>query len=261
MLSVANPIISVQNLSVGLKSNAQHTIVENVKIDVEAQSMTAIVGGSGSGKTTVGMAILNLLSQALRITSGKIVYNGKDLLSFSQSQMRCIRGKEISMVWQDPLSAFNPILTLGAQVDEVLGAHTQINSIQRREKTLDLFNLVGLSDPKRVYMSYPYQISGGMRQRVMIAQAIAVNPKLIIADESTSSLDVTLQAKIMELFCKLREELKVTIILISHDIGLVRCFSDYLFVMKDGGVVESGATQKVIKRPKDNYTKQLMKAV
>ena len=256
-----NPIVTIQNLYVGLKNDKDKQILKNVNITVEAESITAFVGGSGSGKTTTAMSILKLLSPALEVVSGQILYKGYNLSSFSDSKMREIRGKEIGVVFQEPLSAFNPLFTLGAQVDEVLRFHTNLDPHRRQQRILELFDLVGLPHPERVYASYPHQLSGGMRQRVMIAQAIAADPQLIIADEPTSSLDVTLQAKIIQLFKELRQKLKLSIIIISHDLGLVEHLSDSVVVMKQGRVVESGKTKDVIQNPQDEYTKQLLNAV
>ncbi len=255
-----NPIVTVQNLSVEVKQTGAK-IVRNVSFSVEPESVTALVGGSGSGKTTTGMSILKLLSPALKVSSGQILYKGFNLSAFSESKMQEIRGREIGVVFQEPLYAFNPVFTIGDQIDEVLRFHTQQGVIQRKEKILHLFDLVGLPDPARIYMSYPHQLSGGMRQRAMIAQAIAADPDLIIADEPTSSLDVTLQAKIIELFHDLRSKLKLSIVLVSHDLGLVKHLSDQVIVMKQGEVVEAGKTNTVIEKPQEEYTKDLLKAV
>ncbi|MFT5387972.1 MAG: ABC-type dipeptide/oligopeptide/nickel transport system ATPase component [Lysobacterales bacterium] len=254
-----NPIITVQNLYVTVKGTGQE-IVENVNFSVESESVTALVGGSGSGKTTTAMAILKLLSPALAVTTGQILYKGYNLTEFSESKMQEIRGKEVGVVFQEPLYAFNPVFTIGAQIQEVLRFHTRLTSIQREDKVLDLLDLVGLPNPKRVRDSYPHQLSGGMRQRAMIAQAIAADPQLIIADEPTSSLDVTLQAKIIELFQELKHKLKLSIILISHDMGMVKHLSDDVVVMQEGCVVEVGKTEDIIKKPNHDYTKKLVKA-
>ena len=172
--------------------------------------------------------------------------------------MRDVRGKEISMVFQEPLNAFNPVFSIGYQVNEVLQFHTDLSSAQRLERIWDLLDTVGLEDPKRIANTFPHQLSGGMRQRAMIAQAIAADPKLIIADEPTSNLDVTLQAKIIDLFLELKEKLRLSILLITHDLGMVRHISDQVAVMTDGKIVESGDTQAVLDNPQHQYTRQLM---
>lgn len=257
---MSNPIISVQNLSVTVVRTGT-PIVSNANFTIKENSVTGLVGGSGSGKSTTGMSLLRLLSPALSITSGQILYKGFNLSAFSESKMREIRGKEIGVVFQEPLYAFNPVFTVGSQIEEVLICHTKMNAHQRKERIFHLLELVGLPEPQRVFTSYPHQLSGGMRQRAMIAQAIAADPGLIIADEPTSSLDVTLQAKIIELFQELKSKLKLSILLISHDLGMVRHLSDDIVVMEKGAVVESGSTQQIIEKPQEEYTKKLLKAV
>ena len=162
------------------------------------------------------------------------------------------------MVFQEPLYAFNPVLTIGDQIEEVFEAHTDFNKAKRTAETLRLLDIVGIKEPGRVYRSYPHQLSGGMRQRAMIAQAVALKPKLIIADEPTSSLDVTLQARIMELFLKLRDEFNLSVLLITHDLGVVRHMADHVAVMNGGKIVESGAAVAVLQNPKHTYTKELL---
>ena len=165
------------------------------------------------------------------------------------------------MVFQEPLYAFNPVFSIGGQIEEVLRAHSALSVRQRRERILELLNLVGLPDPKRTAGNYPHQLSGGMRQRAMIAQAIAAGPKLIIADEPTSNLDVTLQANIMELFRKLKDELKLSILLITHDLGMVAHMADHVAVMTEGQIVERGTTREVLEKPQHPYTRALMEAI
>ena len=230
-------------------------------MEVPALSVTALVGGSGSGKTTMGLAILRLLPLGLVVSQGRILFIGKDVLKFPEERMRLLRGKDISMVFQEPLYAFNPVFSIGGQIEEVLRAHSALSVRQRRERILELLNLVGLPDPKRTAGNYPHQLSGGMRQRAMIAQAIAAGPKLIIADEPTSNLDVTLQANIMELFRKLKDELKLSILLITHDLGMVAHMADHVAVMTEGKIVERGITREVLEKPQHPYTRTLMEAL
>jgi ABC-type dipeptide/oligopeptide/nickel transport system ATPase component len=175
--------------------------------------------------------------------------------------MREVRGKAIGMVFQEPLSAFNPVFSIGYQIEEVLKAHTGWDRSRRQKRVLELLDLVGLPEPARTAGDYPHQLSGGMRQRAMIAQAIAAGPKLIIADEPTSSLDVTLQANIMELFKKLQKELRLSVLLITHDLGMVEHMADRVTVMTEGRIVENGPTQDVLQDPKHPYTKDLMEAL
>lgn len=235
-------------------------LLDNISLTVPKKSIVGLVGESGSGKTTTGLSILNLLPAGLTIDKGAIYLNNEKLLNKSPSQMRKIRGKEISMIFQEPLNAFNPVFTIGFQVDEVLKIHTSLDTKGRQKRVHELLEITGLDNPERAALSYPHQLSGGMRQRAMVAQAIAGDPKLIIADEPTSSLDVTLQAKIIDLFRSLTDQLGLSILLITHDLGMVRSVSSYVHVMKEGKVVESGETEQTLNRPQDDYTKQLIQA-
>lgn len=258
---MSGEILNIQNLTVALRSEkGERTIVENFSLKIPAKKIVALVGGSGSGKTTTGLAVLGLLAPALTVTQGKIIFEGRDLLQLNPEDIRRVRGKEIAMIFQEPLYAFNPLFRIGKQINEVLVYHTAITPQQRQWKILELLAQAGINDPKRVAESFPHQLSGGMRQRAMIAQAIAASPKLIIADEPTSNLDVTLQARIMELFRKLRDEFGMTILLITHDLGVVAHLADEVAVLSKGAVVESGKTKEVLSHPKHPFTAQLMEA-
>ncbi|VAX35386.1 Oligopeptide transport ATP-binding protein OppD (TC 3.A.1.5.1) [hydrothermal vent metagenome] len=254
--------LHIKNLTITIPSVGEsHYIVKDVSFVMPELSITAIVGGSGSGKTTTGLAVLRLLDPALKIQQGQIFFENQDILKLSEKEIRSLRGGSISMIFQEPLNAFNPVFTIGYQIDEMLCFHTKLNKAQRQKKIEELLDLVGLPDPQRVKNNYPHQLSGGMRQRAMIAQAISANPKLIIADEPTSNLDVTLQAHIIELFRKLRKELNLSILLITHDLGMVEHVADEVVVMCNAQVVEKGSVQEVINNPQHEYTKQLMAAV
>jgi len=259
---MSESLLHIKNLSVtvGNASDAKF-ILRNVDLEIPQLSITALVGGSGSGKTTTGLAILKLLPHGLKMQSGEISFSGEDLLQLPHERLRQIRGGDISMVFQEPLYAFNPVFSIGYQIDEVLQVHTSLNRAQRQARILELLDLVGLPDPKQTVGNYSHQLSGGMRQRAMIAQAIAANPKLIIADEPTSNLDVTLQAHIIELFKKLRDELKLSILLITHDLGMVEHMADNVAVMTEGKIVESGVTREVLNNPSHKYTQELMEAL
>lgn len=256
------PLVCIENMTVTVREDVKRKVLlDRVSLEIPALSVTALVGGSGSGKTTTGLAILRLLPPALNMEEGTILFNGENLLKASEDRMRQVRGGEIGMVFQEPLYAFNPVFTIGSQIDEVLQFHTGLDRHQRPKRILELLDLVGLPDPKRMAQEYPHQLSGGMRQRAMIAQAIAGNPKLIIADEPTSNLDVTLQARIIELFRKLKEELKLSVLLITHDLGMVAHMADQVAVMTKGKIVEAGTTQDVLSEPKHSYTRELMGAL
>jgi len=237
------------------------SIVANLGLTIEAGEIVALVGGSGSGKTTTGLAIMRLLEPGIEMTSGHILFEGQNLLELPPPSMRRVRGAKIGMVFQDPLSAFNPVFSIGSQIDEVQRQHRGLSVARARAATLDMLDVVGIPDPQRVYRSFPHQLSGGMRQRAMIAMAIAVHPPLLIADEPTSNLDVTLQARIMDLFRRLRQEMNIAILLITHDLGVVRHLAERVYVMCQGEVVEAGATSTILDHPTHRYTQRLMAAV
>jgi len=259
---MSDPLLQLNNITVtvGEGSNMK-TLLDNINFEIPHLSITALVGGSGSGKTTTGLAAMKLLPLGLKIQNGQVLFNGEDLLKISDEHLRQIRGGSIGMVFQEPLNAFNPVFSIGYQINEVLQAHTKLNRSQRQNRIMELLDLVGLPEPKQCAVNYPHQLSGGMRQRAMIAQAIAGNPKLIIADEPTSNLDVTLQARIIELFKKLKDELDLSILLITHDLGMVEHMADRVAVMTEGQIVERGVTGEVLSNPSHGYTKQLMEAL
>ncbi len=254
-------LLQIKNLTITVQDAGQTKfLVKDACFSIPELSIFALVGASGSGKTTIGLSLLRLLDPALRIEKGEIEFQGNDVLKFSSEKMRNLRGGNISMIFQEPLNAFNPVFSIGYQIEEVLEFHTSLNRQQRHKKMLELLDVVGLSDPQRISRGYPHQLSGGMRQRAMIAQAIVADPKLIIADEPTSNLDVTLQARIMELFRKLRKELNLAILLITHDLGMVEHLADEVAVMTNGAIVEKGKTFDVLNNPQHPYTAQLMEA-
>ena len=252
-------IIKIQNLIVSVKQGEESkSIVDKVNLSIAENSIVGLVGGSGSGKTTIGMSIIRLLASALKVDGGEILFEGYNLLTYSESKMREIRGKKIGMIFQEPLYAFNPVFKIGEQIDEVLRFHTRLDVNKRKTKVLELIDMVGLSEPDKIYQNYPHHLSGGMRQRAMIAQAIAADPKLLIADEPTSNLDVTIQVKIIELFRELNKKLNLSILLITHDLGVVSHLCDSIVVMTKGKIVETGKTDEVMKSPKDKYTETLL---
>lgn len=254
------PLLEIKNLTVKTREEGK-VIVNGISLKLEKNSIQSIVGASGSGKSTTGFAVLNLLAGGLLVTGGRIEFNGSDLLRMPQKKLQTIRGGKISMIFQDPLDAFNPVFTIGHQIDEVLRTHTSAVKTKRREEVRRFLDLAGLKEVDRVAQSYPHQLSGGMRQRAMIAQAICAQPKIVIADEPTSNLDVTLQAKIMALFKHLRKKMDLSILLISHDLGMVSHLADTVAVMQNGNIVERGVTAEVIQNPAHEYTQRLMKRI
>lgn len=250
-------LLDIHNLCVDAD---EQRIVDHGYIRIPRGDIVAFVGGSGSGKTTVGLSILRLLNPGLKVSGGEILWKGEDLLKFTDREMHAMRGGKIAMIFQEPLNAFNPVFNIQDQVDEVLRFHTKLNRRQRVVRIKELLNECGIQDAERVMKSFPHQLSGGLRQRAMIAQALAGEPELIIADEPTSSIDVTLQAKILELFKKLQRRLNLSILLITHDLGLVQHVADVVYVMQEGRVIETGKVADVMGSPKQDYTKKLIEA-
>jgi ABC-type glutathione transport system ATPase component len=254
-------LLEVKNLTVDAHTaRGPRALVEDVSFAVEPRTITALVGGSGSGKTTTGLAVMKLLAPGLKVRSGHIVFNNRDLAHLPERDMRGLRGSQVAMVFQEPLYAFNPVFRIGSQIEEVLTCHTDLAAVERRERVKDLLRQVEIPDPERVAQAYPHQLSGGLRQRAMLAQALAGQPQLIIADEPTSNLDVTVQARILALFRRLRDELDLSFLLITHDLGLVQHLSDKVVVLCEGRVVEQGRTGDVWQNPQQAYTRKLMEA-
>lgn len=252
-------LLDIQQLTI-FAGDERRPIVSGADLAVSRGEIAAVVGGSGSGKTTLGLSVLRLIDPALRVSSGKIIWKGQDVLRLSEKKMRMVRGPEISMVFQEPLNAFDPLFSIQEQMDEILRAHTPLKQGERKDKMVSLLKACGISDAGRILQSYPHQLSGGLRQRAMIAQALACDPSLIIADEPTSSIDVTLQAKIIELFQRLREDFKLSLVFITHDFGIVRHLADTVYVMNNGRIIESGPADDVLDHPGQAYTKQLIQA-
>ncbi len=254
-------LISVQDLRVSFRMSKTHTAeaVKSVSFDIPENSTVALVGESGSGKSVTAMSIVRLLPEnAIVAPSSKILYQGKDLLTTPIEDMRHLRGKDISVVFQEPMSSLNPVFTVGDQIAEVLRIHMNLNAKQAMDRTLELMTEVGIPNPKERLKSYPFQLSGGQQQRVMIAMAIACEPKLLIADEPTTALDVTVQRQIMDLLAKLQQRQKMSVLFISHDLGLVGEISSQVVVMRSGEVREKGDVATIFNSPKDAYTQALL---
>ena len=256
---MSEPLLSIHNLTLSLREEGgKRILLKRFNLKVDPFKIVALVGLSGSGKTTVALSVLRLLSEAFQIEEGQILFKKENLLNAGTQEMRRLRGKAIGMVFQEPLNAFNPVFPVGFQIGEVLRVHTSLSSQQIRTRIIQLLEMVGVPDPLRVMQSFPHQLSGGLRQRAMIAQAIAASPSLMIADEPTSNLDVTLQAHIMDLFRHLKETLKISILLITHDLGVVSHLADEVAVLSEGELVESGSPQEILSHPQHPFTKELV---
>ena len=254
-------LVSVEDLSVdfrGGRGNVVHA-VRNVSFDIGKAETVALVGESGSGKTVTALSILRLLPYpAASHPSGVIRFKGENLMSLPLDGLRHVRGNQISMIFQEPMTSLNPLHTIEQQIGEVLKIHRGLSNSAAQARVLDLLNKVGIEDPKGRLDSYPHQLSGGQRQRVMIAMALANEPDLLIADEPTTALDVTIQAQILDLLLKLKSEFNMAMLLITHDLGIVRKMADRVCVMTNGEIVERGATRDIFASPQHPYTKHLL---
>jgi oligopeptide/dipeptide ABC transporter ATP-binding protein len=235
--------------------------LDGISFSVDAGEVLGIVGESGSGKSMTALAILRLLPSVCRVSGGTVRFDGKNLLDLSSEEMRQIRGAKLSVIFQDPLSALNPVFTVGNQVGEALRVHQGLGRAATRTRVLDLLDIVGLPDPAHRIDQYPHELSGGMRQRVAIAMALACQPKLLIADEPTTALDVTVQAQILRLLRRLQRQFGMAIIFISHDLGVIAQFADRLAVMYAGQIVEQGPVRDVLDRPSHPYTQALLQSI
>ncbi|MDD7962950.1 dipeptide ABC transporter ATP-binding protein [Microbacterium thalli] len=233
---------------------------KNLNYSIARGQVVAVVGESGSGKSASSMAILDLLPVNSRVR-GEIKVNGRDVTGLSPRQLRQLRGSEVAAIFQEPMTALNPVLTVGFQIIEAIRAHTSKTPSEAKARALELLGMVGLPDPEKAFSSYPHQLSGGQRQRAMIAQAICLDPALLIADEPTTALDVTVQAEILDLLRDLRDRLQSAVLLITHDMGVVADLADWIVVMKDGEVVEQGTVTQVLGNPQAVYTRELLAAV
>ena len=253
-------LLSINNLSISFFSNKEEKeIIHNISYYLNTNEILGIVGESGSGKSVSSLAILGLLPKRIsKITNGSILFNGQDLTQLSNKKFQEIRGHTIAMIFQEPMSSLNPSMTCGKQVQEILLQHTNLSKKEAKEETVLLFEKVKLPLPERVYNAYPHEISGGQKQRVMIAMAIACKPKILIADEPTTALDVTVQKDIILLLKQLQKDEDMSIIFISHDLSLVSEIADRVLVMYQGKIVEQGNVSDIFKNPKHTYTKALL---
>lgn len=256
-------LLSVNHLVTTFKTkHGEVRAVSDVSFSLKPGEICAIVGESGSGKSVTSMSIMRLVDRNGRIESGEIFFNGEDLLKKSEKQMRTIRGKDISMIFQDPMSSLNPTFTIGFQLEEVLKLHhKEMSRADRHARMIEMLNMVGLSNPEQRLKQYPHELSGGMRQRIMIAMSLLCNPKLLIADEPTTALDVTIQAQIMDLIQDLSKKMNTAVILITHDLGVVASVADKVLVMYAGEIVETAEKSDLYYHPCHPYTWGLLKAL
>ena len=263
-ISLEKDLLQIKNLTVEFKhENSYHKAVDNINLSLKHGQILGIVGESGSGKSVTSMAVMKLLSQPpARISSGEIIFSTSDtnfdILKLSENEMQKIRGNKIGMIFQEPMTSLNPVMKCGKQVLEALLIHQSINKKQAYEKTITLFNDVLLPQPEIVFNKYPHELSGGQKQRVMIAMAISCNPSLLIADEPTTALDVTVQKTILQLIKKLQQKYNMAVIFITHDLGVVAEIADNIAVMYKGQIVEQGKASDILKLPQHPYTKGLM---
>ncbi len=257
------PLLKVHDLAVEFGPvNKAVRAIDGVSFEVEAGGAVGIVGESGSGKSVTSLSILRLIPDPPgRVVRGRVEFNGVNLFELPMSKMPDIRGKDIAMIFQEPMSSLNPLMTIGDQIGEALKLHAALDTEARRRRVIEVLNLVGIPDAAGRIGAYPHQFSGGMRQRVMIAMALACSPKLLIADEPTTALDVTIQAQVLELMKKVRSATNTAILLISHDMGVIADVCDRVIVMYAGRIVEDGDVRSVFRKPSHPYTRGLLESI
>jgi len=256
------PLLDVQDLTVVFEgSRTSVTAVDHVSFQLAAGETLGLVGESGSGKSVTAFSILRLVQAPGRIVSGRVIFEGRDLLTLPEPDMRQVRGARISLIFQEPMTALNPVMRVGDQIAEALRVHGLADANEARARAIELLDAVRITEPARRVRDYPHQLSGGMRQRVMIAIALACRPPLIIADEPTTALDVTIQAQVLELLRELKERFHLALLLITHDFGVIAEMADRVAVMYKGQIVESGPVRQILREPAHAYTRALLAAV
>ncbi len=257
-----SPLLSLRHLTIALPKGADRAYaVEDVSYDVKRGEILCVVGESGSGKSMAANAVMGLLPKGVRPAGGEAIFDGQDLLTLTEKQHRQLRGLRIGMIFQEPMTALNPLMRVGAQISEVFEAHGRLSGRERQEKALALLIEVGIPQPEKAIRAYPFQLSGGQRQRVMIAMALALEPELLIADEPTTALDVTTQAQILELILDLQRRRGMAVMFITHDFGVVAEIANRVCVMRHGKVVELGDARAVLDNPRHAYTRALIEAI
>jgi peptide/nickel transport system ATP-binding protein len=256
------PVIEVKGLSVRLSDGARsRNVIEGVSLTVNAGETVCIVGESGSGKSVTSLAIMGLLPKNILTPSGTILLDGEDVLKAGNSRLRQLRGTRMAMIFQEPMTALNPVEPVGRQIEEVLQLHSQSSRAEKRQMVIDMMKSVDLPKPHEIYDAYPHQLSGGQRQRILICMALILKPALLIADEPTTALDVTTQKQILSLIKELQQTLNTAVIFITHDFGVVAEIADRIVVMNKGAVVETGTREEILARPKQAYTRMLVSSV
>lgn len=254
-------LLKVENLIIQAKEKSENvTIVDNISFDLKPGQTLGVVGESGCGKSITALSIMGLLRKKLSITNGTVLFEDKDLASMNKDQLRGVCGKDIGMIFQEPMTALNPLFTIGRQLAEPLRLHLKLSKDEAHKRSIALLKEVGIKDAENVLHCYPHQFSGGMRQRVLIAIAISCNPSLLIADEPTTALDVIIQAQILKILKKLIKERNMSLLLISHDLGVISQISERVIVMYSGEIVEEDTIENLIDRPQHPYTKKLLAA-
>ena len=262
MNQTVKPILDIKNLTTQVNTETgAKTLIDNVCLKLFPQETLCIAGESGSGKSVTALSVMGLLPPAARITNGELLLDGENLLTYSERQMRHIRGGEIAMIFQEPMTSLNPLMTIGSQLSEAISAHNSVFGEATKQRALELMDAVRLSEGKMRLKQYPHELSGGMRQRVMIAMALVSNPKVLIADEPTTALDVTVQAQILALMNELKADFGTSIILITHDMGVVAEMADRVAIMKNGKVIETSSVDQLFAAPEKQYTQSLLAAV
>ena len=259
---MSETILSVKNLHTSFKTdNGEVMAVNGVSFDLEKGKILGIVGESGSGKSVTAYSIMQILEKNGRITDGQVLYKGQDITKYTEKQMRDFRGKCCSIIFQDPMTSLNPVFTVGKQLREAIELHTDRKGKAAEARAVEMLTLVGVNEPEKRVKQYPYELSGGMRQRVMIAMALACEPDILIADEPTTALDVTIQAQILELMQDLQKKLGMAIIMVTHDLGVIAELCDEIIVLYGGRVCERGTAEDIFYRPRHEYTKGLLRSI
>ena len=259
---MSETILSVQNLHTSFTTGKGEVhAVNGVSFDLDTGKILGIVGESGSGKSVTAYSIMRILESNGRIEEGSVLYKGKDVTKFTEKEMRDFRGKCCSIIFQDPMTSLNPVFTVGSQLREAIELHTSRKGKEAEARAIEMLTLVGVNEPEKRIKQYPYELSGGMRQRVMIAMALSCEPDILIADEPTTALDVTIQAQILELMQDLQKQLGMAIIMVTHDLGVIADMCDEIIVMYGGRVCERGTAEDIFYRPSHEYTKGLLRSI